>query len=482
MNIRTWSNFSKRINSTRQPAAADGRQISCYLKEETSIRNPSFILADPMPAITYVQAFGNYYFVDDIINLDANRAEVACSLDVLATYRASILGYTAFVERSASNYDVMLRDPLLSAQQNYSVDDVTTTDISDIFNQTGLYAATVLTKTRGLVIYLSNSLGVYKGILDSGCYDASDIAEWITSKVAASFDADVYIGSVKWMPLNLANHGLSIDLSANPPQFVIGPLGVKPGFIPGGSVVKWIYPESNIGTVKKLTLPSTNIYNDFRDGDPRFVQYSLTLPGVGTVQLDSAFVGSCIHNSRDLYAGIYMDISTGQITYIIETFIGGSYVKFCEFKGSCAVDVPIGKSRANPIETATTFIGGTSAAVSGLLGGGGSGGSIAGAAGTSLITGLQTIDAAISPQTSILGGGGNRSDLWAHANNIYLNRKIFGQKQFALGVAGRPLMQNVQLSTLSGFCQCGNASVPVNARDAERAEINSYLNSGFYIE
>lgn len=482
MNIRVWSNFSKRTNSTRQPQAADGTVISCYLKEETSIRNPSFILADPMPAITYVQAFGNYYFVTDVINMDANRSEVVCSLDVLATYRSSILGYTAFVERSASNYDVLLRDPLLSAQQNYSVDDVTTTDVSDIFNQTGLYAATVLTKTRGLVIYLSNSLGVYRGILDSGCYAASDIADWITSKIAASFDIDVYIGSVKWMPLNLANHGLSLDLTANPPQFVIGPLGVKAEVIPGGSVVKWIYPETNIGTLKKLNLPSTNIYNDFRDGDPRFVQYSLTLPGIGTVQLDSSFVGSCIHNSRDIYVGIYMDISTGQITYIIETFISGYYVKFCEFKGTCAVDVPIGKSRANPIETATTFIGGTSAAVSSLLGGGGTAGSIAGGAGTSIVTGLSTIDAAISPQTSILGGGGNRSDLWVHANNIYLNRKIFGQKQFALNVAGRPLMQNVQLSTLSGFCQCGNASLPVNARDAERAEINSYLNSGFYIE
>ena len=482
MNIRVWSSFTKRQNSTLQPGTTGSTQISCVLKEETSIRNPSFILADPMPSITYVQAFGNYYFVTDIINMDAHRSEVACSLDVLATYRSSILDYTAFVERSASSYDVMLRDPLLSAQQNYSVDDVTTTSVSDIFDQTGLYAATVLTKTRGLVIYLSNSLGVYKGILDSGCYDASDISSWITSKISAAFDIDVYIGSVKWMPLNLASHGLSVNLSANPPEFVIGPLGVKSGFIPSGSTVKWIYPESNIGTVKKLSLPSTNLFNDFRDGDPRFVQYSLTLPGIGTVQLDSAFVGSCIHNSRDIYAGIYMDISTGQITYIIETYIGGSYVKFCEFKGSCAVDVPIGKSRGNVLETVAAFVGGTSSAASNLAGGGGSPGSVISGVGQSIMTGINVIDAAYCPQTSILGGSGNRSDLWAHANNIYLNRKIFGQKQFALNVAGRPLMQNVQLSSLSGFCQCGNASVPVNARDADRAEINAYLNSGFYIE
>ena len=429
-----------------------------------------------MPSITYVQAFGNYYFVTDIINMDAHRSEVACSLDVLATYKSSILNYTAFVERSASSYDSMLRDPLLSAQQNYSVDDVTTTSVSDIFDQTGLYAATVLTRNKGLVIYLTNTLEVYKGILDSGCYEASDIAAWISSKIAASFDLDVYIGSVKWMPLNLASHGLTAS------EFIIGPLGVKPAYLPDTSVRKWVYPEYQIGTVKKLTLPSTNLFNDFRDGDPRFVQYSLTLPGIGTVQLDSAFVGSCIHNSRDIYAGIYMDVSTGQITYIIETYIGGSYVKFCEFKGSCAVDVPIGKSRGNVLETIAAFVGGTSSAASNLAGGGGSSGSVISGVGQSIMTGINVIDAAYCPQTSILGGSGNRSDLWAHANNIYLNRKIFGPKQFPTTVAGRPLMQNVQLSSLSGFCQCGNASVPVNARDADRAEINAYLNSGFYIE
>lgn len=476
MNIRVWSNFSKRKNSTRQPAAADGTVISCYLKEETSIRNPSFILADPMPAITYVQAFGNYYFVDDIINMDANRAEVACSLDVLATYRSSILGYTAFVERSASNYDVYLRDPALSCRQILAVDDVTNTDTSSIFDPTGLYATTVLNKEYGLVIYLTNTLSMYKAILQNGVYTAQDIAEWISSKIAASYDLDVYIGSVQWMPLNLSNIGLAAN------KFCVGPLEIGSGWIPSGSVIRIANPNIRIGELKNISLPSTNLFNDFRDCDPRFVQYSITLPGVGTVQLDSAFVGSCIHNNRPLYDYILIDLSTGQITHQIETVINNNGVVFCELKGQIGVNVPLGKSKANVIDTVSTFIGGTSAAVSGLLGGGGTGGSIAGAAGTSILTGIQTIDSAISPQTSMIGGSGNHTDLYVNCQNIKLNRKILGSKEFALSVAGRPLMQNVQLSTLSGFCQCGNASVPVNARDAERAEINAYLNSGFYIE
>ena len=474
MNIRVWSSFTKRQNSTLQPSTTGSTQVTCVLKEETSIRNPSFILSDPMPSITYVQAFGNYYFVTDIINMDAHRSEVACSLDVLATYRSSILDYTAFVERSASSYDVMLRDPALSIQQNIVTDDSVLTDISSFLNKTGMFVATVFTKDKGLVLYLSNTLDIYKGILNSGCYDASDITDWISSKVAAAFDLDVYIGSVKWMPLDLSSHGLNTTLT-------IGPVGVKASYIPASAVIKAASPSYRVGEYQAISLPSA-IYNDFRDSDPRFTQYSITLPGIGTVQLDSAFVGSCIHNSKTIYDYMLVDISTGQITHSIQTSTNSQSVKFCEFKGTIAVDVPIGKSRGNVLETIAAFVGGTSSAASNLAGGGGSPGSVISGVGQSILTGVNVIEAAYCPQTSIIGGSGNHTDLYVNCDHIWINRKVFGPKQFPLSVAGRPLMQNVQLSTLSGFCKCGNASVPVNARDADRAEINAYLNSGFYIE
>lgn len=473
MNIRVWSNFSKRQNSTLQPQASAGTQISCVLKEETSIRNPSFILADPMPQITYVQAFGNYYFVTDITNMDAHRAEVACSLDVLATYKSYILGYTAFVERSASNYDVLLRDPALSIQQNIVTDDSTLTDISSFLNKSGMFVATVFAKDKGLVLYLTDSLDVYKLVLQSGMYKAADVNDWIVSKIAASFDLDVYIGSVRWMPLSLASHGINTS-------FVVGPIGFESQYT-SGYTIKAATPSYRVGEYQALNLPSA-IYNDFRDADPRFTQYSITLPGIGTVQLDSAFVGSCIHNNKTIYDYMLVDISTGQITHSIQTSTNSQSVKFCEFKGTISVDVPIGKSRANVMETIAAFVGGTSSAASNLAGGGGSPGSVISGVGQSIMTGINVIDAAYCPQTSIIGGSGNHTDLYVNCENIWINRKVFGPKQFPTTVAGRPLMQNVQLSSLSGFCQCGNASVPVNARDADRAEINGYLNSGFYIE
>ena len=475
MNIRVWSSFTKRQNSTKQPDASAGTQVSCVLKEETSLRNPSFILADPMPQITYVQAFGTYYFVTDIINMDAHRAEVACSLDVLATYRSSILSYTAFVERSASNYDIYMRDPALSSQQKYISDTVTNTSVTDIFTQSGMYTIPVMTKRGGHSIYCTNSLEFLKGILNNGCYDASDIADWISSKIAASFDLDVYIGAIKWMPMNLSQIGIVIPNT----QIAIGPVMIKEAFVPSGTLVKSVSATAATGVRVAINLPAA-YYGDFRDADPEFVQYSITLPGIGTAPLDPAFVGSCILNGTALYDQMAIDIATGLITHIIET--GSDSVKFCNFKGSIAVDIPIGKARANTIETIAAFVGGTSSAASNLAGGGGNPGSVISGVGQSIMTGLNVIKTGYCPQVSMIGGSGNHYDLYLNCQNIRINRKVFGSKQFPLSVAGRPLMQNVTLSSLSGFCQCGNASVPVNARDADRAEINAYLNSGFYIE
>ncbi len=476
MNIKVWTNFVKRENSTKQPDANSGTTISCYLKENTSVEAPVFVLSAPLTNYTYVQALGHYYFVADIVNIDDHMSEIHCREDVLASNKSAILGYTAFVERSASSYDVYLRDPALSSRQIFSVNDVTNTDISDVFSPTGLYVTTVLNREYGLVLYITNNLGMYKVILDSGVYPAESIRDWINSGIAAAYDLDVYIGSVQWMPLNISNTGVTAN------KFCVGPLEVGSGLIPSGSVIKIATPNYRVGSFKAISLPSTNLFNDFRDCDPRFVQYSITLPGVGTVQLDSAFVGSCIHNNRTLYDYIMVDISTGQITHQIETTINNQAVVFCELKGQIGVNVPLGKSKANVIETISTFIGGTSSAVSGLLGGGGSAGSISGAVGTSILTGINTIDSAISPQTSMIGGSGNHTDLYVNSQTIKINRRILGSKDFALSVSGRPLMQNVTLSSLSGFCKCGNASVPINGRESERTEINNFLNSGFYIE
>ena len=81
----------------------------------------------------------------------------------------------------------------------------------------------------------------------------------------------------------------------------------------------------------------------------------------------------------------------------------------------------------------------------------------------------------------MMGGSGNKADMRNHTT-ITLTRRQYGAKEYPTAVAGRPLMQNIVLGNLYGFIKCGGASVPVNAPDQVRDEINSYLNNGFYME
>lgn len=486
MLIRLWNNFTKRKNSTKQPVVdTDTVEMHVSFKEDTSLENPVFIIEEPYPHYTYVQAFSDYYFVTDIVNLDNYRSEIHCTMDVLATYKSNITSYHAFVERASSSYDEFLIDPALSIQQKYASDTVTATSLSQLFDRDGCFVVTCMTATRGITLYLVNNLRPFRTILDPDCYDNQSISEWIDSKISQAYDLDVYIGSVKWVPIDLDAHGTQIfpvisgnSYTDNP--FVVGPVRIPERLIPSTSVIKWIYPSSlTLSTQLILSVPSA-YYNDFRDCDPRFTQYSLTLPGVGTVPLDSSFVGSCIHNSRDIYLQVYGDWVTGNINYIISTYVSGSglYSKYTEFRGNIACDVTIGKSASNFANTLSGLIGGTTNALTSAMSE-----NVAGAVGASLQTGVNFISNMVQDQLTIFGGSGNRGDLWAHSGNAYLNRRVFGSRNYPhLDVAGRPLMRYVQLSTLSGYVKCGNASVPLNARDSERDAVNGYLNSGFYIE
>ena len=95
MNIKVWTDFSKRENSTKQPAG--GTTIDVHLKGPCSLHNPIFILSNPIGKYTYVEAFGEYYFVDDVVNLNDSMCEVHCRKDPMATYKTAIGNTTAFV-------------------------------------------------------------------------------------------------------------------------------------------------------------------------------------------------------------------------------------------------------------------------------------------------------------------------------------------------------------------------------------------------
>ena len=137
MQIKVFSDFTKRINSTKQPTG--GTTVDVALKDSCNIISPTFILNKLDFTINYVQAFGNYYFCD-VTNLDGHRSELSCTLDHLATYKSQIGSYNAFVEFTSSSSRVDILDP-----RNVPTDQIvcSTTLVgfsnSNFFNQGGCY-------------------------------------------------------------------------------------------------------------------------------------------------------------------------------------------------------------------------------------------------------------------------------------------------------------------------------------------------------
>ena len=472
MNIYVWTNFTKRHNSTKQPTG--GTLKVCKLKEETSLIRPSFILAEPLTQYTYVQAFGNYYFVDDVINLDGHRSEVVCSMDYLATYKSNITGYTAFVERAASSYDVFLNDPLLSAQQKASDIETASTSLSYIGGSSFVIQA--LTKDDGMALYAASDLTPFAKIVDPSCYDATDILDWIDKKIAQAFDLDVYIGDIRWIPINPGNIGTKITSGQH---FYVGPVDLGVPVSPATEV----YKASQITDSRWMvypSLPTTHKYGDFRDASPRFVRYKMRLPGVGYVELDPMVIGKVI-NETNTGIALQMDIDfvSGNVAYTV--FIRNTAAgqpenlrPFCKYMGNISVNVPIGKAVADMGKSVGMFAG--SVAAGAQVGG------VAGAAVGAVVGAVEALHNEMTPDVSMVGGSGNKSDIRYSAGAIEITAERFICKDYPTAVAGRPLMQNVTLSSLSGFVKCGNASVPINASDIVREEVNRLLNSGFYIE
>lgn len=90
---------SKRINSTSQ-IFSGGASLSCKLKEPCSMHSPVFIVQGLSKSTfyNYCSFEGRYYWVDDIVYLTNNIQEVHCRLDPLATYKDAIKDSYAWVK------------------------------------------------------------------------------------------------------------------------------------------------------------------------------------------------------------------------------------------------------------------------------------------------------------------------------------------------------------------------------------------------
>lgn len=472
MNITLYTSFSKRKNSTKTPTG--GTVVSnVELKKPTSLHDPIFVLGPvtgvTMENVTYIKAFNHYFFVTDITVTPHDYFEITCTEDPMASNKSGILASNQYVLYSASSYDYMIPDGRIVSDSNEVT--IVGHDCNDFaLNTTGCFVITVVNCKHGnyfTTAYVMDDLN----LMHLAWYFNSDIwsgygtlETWLETVVGAGYEAVI---SLKWIPIKYA------DVPGTAATIWIG-----------NHDVSWVDDEGHTITVEGKQVPTGaastlsntgHIYptwhylNDWRLAKP-YTSGKLYLPGYGMLDINPIEFRTTL---TFLYA---VDMLSGDCTVYL---YGNGNKLISTITFNIAVDVPIAQLATKGLSPIVSLIGsGATLAAAAATGGAAAfAGMAAGAAGLAKSTSdffFQT--------PSYKGAQGGRS--WTGMNvpgllETYIDTQDLNE---FITTQGRPLMQEVTLSTLSGFCQCANASVDLNCMESDRDFINNCLNSGFFIE
>lgn len=437
MNILTFRNFSKRSNSTKIPSDCDGVSKSVVLKDGTSKYNPVFSLNSNDDSITYVKAFGLYYFVNDLVHVRQNVLEVHCSIDVMASYRSQILNSTAYVIFSSSNYNSNIIDSRLSSNKNsivnYSTLSLFTVATNYIVNYVSTAGSSIVFSSEEefeKLITAINNTDFLDSILANPTDYFSKLYNSVTDCIKSAFSVPISIekGAVK-EPV------LGRDYIVNATGNAVPNLSTWSG---------------------SITIPWQ--FTDFRNRS-QFTSLILYLPGYGMIELNA-----------DDYNGktsISISASLSNLSGDLIYKVGNTSVCKCNI----ATPIQIGNISSNGLGAIS------SAVASGLN-------YASGNEFGAIMSGFNAVTSLMSRSVGSVGINGGFSSfaiepkivLYAisHDTNVEPNNLV--------STGGRPLNEQVSLSSLNGYCQTVNANVSAPTSEENINRINSIMNGGFFIE
>jgi hypothetical protein len=213
--------------------------------------------------------------------------------------------------------------------------------------------------------------------------------------------------------------------------------------------------NGQVVVASNLTLRKpTSIYSDFRKTDPQFSQYTIYIPTIGTFPLSADIMDSTL--TMDISA----DLISGDLFFKLKS--NGHPV--ATYNSSCYSSMSIGT-----LNTANGVVAGTMQA------------------GVSLLTAnpvglIQGAQSAFSPTPSVIGSQGGTGCV-SLANEIVISVLQKRSAEFPTMVYGRPCCRNMALNQLSGhYIKCANSSIDIAGTESDKDAVNSFLDSGFYLE
>ncbi len=471
MTITYWTNFSKRINSTKQPTG--GTNITVVLKTPCSVDKPVFILNGISDSINYIKWGSRYYYVTEVTWLTNDNIQVSCDLDRMATYKENIKSTSAYVSYATSSYNQWIPDTRLTMSSDIVV--------------TRQAAISGVSATAPSMVLLTAGKDMAAGDSDKslvGFATAYGISATNAKNLSDMFyDTDLLaeIGKVFTNPYEsvISAHYVPWAVSTSGANVYFGK---KNSGIVGGGLME----ESLLSISEAQSIDIPWKYNDWRDFNP-YSTMILYLPFYGSVPIDQ----SKLKGQTTITLVTKSDSLTGIVDYQLTA---GTWQ--ASYSCNTAVQIPLSQITTKQVQGIASAATGIGAVVGGAVSLA-TGGAAAPAVGA-IASGVTAVGAgamtAFQQDTDNRGGVGSFAHInqvLKSANTSYLRFPSLTLYSHQFGVSspanvntvlGRPLFETKTLSALSGYIKCEGASVDITGHEEDKNIVSGMLNAGFYLE
>lgn len=470
--VRLWS-FSKRTNSTKQPALDDAVNYNCNVKSETSIYNPKIELnlgmAEDPSQYNYarIPAFNRFYYIDDWTF--TNGLWVATMhTDVLATFKSNIGNADLYLLRASAEHDGRIVDNMYPAKVNCNFNRTAiTSPFKPYYDNSGFQGCYVIgvvseAGTYGsLKYYVLDEVNMAK-VCQYLINDAVSVANnFSTSDATLALQNSIvdpiqYIKSAIWLPFDASD--ISGVLTTNVKVFNWQIPDVTAHFL-----ASRLYIEKTL-TPATIKHPDTNDRGVYVNASPYTLAH-LSFPPFGVVELDT----TVLSNVDNITLHLIVDGITGK--GFLEVKAHSQVLNRLE--AQIGVPIQLSQISSDYVGAATSIVSGGANAVGNFIKGDIAGG-IAGVAGS-----IGNAINALAPRAQTIGSGGAFSHLFG---TFELGFQFFRPAEDDNSHNGRPLCKIRKPANLGGYMLIQDGDIGSVGFQQENDEIRRLLESGFYYE
>ena len=452
--------FTKLENSTAQPVTTGWAQYDIVFKEGAELSNPTITLQVDLATIApfnYAELNSKYYWIMSRTMLRNGYCVIDLKIDVLASYKTEIGAATLYVLRAAAAANGTIRDnfyPITAySQTSISYQDAGT--VPQGFNS-GVYVINISGTNTGASTLLQLTPANFKVLLTNlytaiNGFQLTDVIAEVVKRWGGN--PQTLINGAMWFPY-------AFPANVTPQNIKIGAWdsGVQ------GSIIE--DPQLTLATISYSLgkHPQAPTRGDYLNIAP-YARYELCVPGAGVVSLDTTKLvdqtGIRIYRKMDAFSGqMIVSVTGNPADYVIAYLTSQIGIPINLKSGSSGII----ESGVNALaSTALAAITGSPAAIAGA------------------------VTAGIGAAAEAHGGVPTSTNMSAGCASIMYEQGWLSDTFYFVTDAdntehGRPLCENRQISTLSGFIQVSEGYVPIPGPLPEQMEVKRLLEAGFFYE